>query len=121
MKRPFVAIVLSLLMAGCVRASTSVLMDRSAHPVPQLEVQVLLSEDEVSETCERVALISAIGGLGSNQGQIWNKLREEAGKLGANAVLISDTEAPGLGSWLVDGTTNEGESVALWCPGAVQP
>ena len=91
-------------------------MDRSAYPVPQAEVQVLLASDSVPTTCERVALISAIGGLGSNQGQIWNRLRDEAGKLGANAVLISDTEDPGFGGFLVDGTTNEGESIALWCP-----
>ena len=36
------ALLLTLAIAGCVTVSKSVLMDRSAHPVPQERVQVLL-------------------------------------------------------------------------------
>ena len=106
-----------LVLAGCVTASVTSLMDRSAYPVPELDVRIFLPEDTVPDTCERVALIEAKGGLMSNQGKVYKKFRQEAGKRGANAVAIQSLEDSGVARQLLLGTEHEGEAIALWCPG----
>tara|TARA_R100000808_G_C2127973_1_gene137807 strand:- start:186 stop:557 length:372 start_codon:yes stop_codon:yes gene_type:complete len=112
-----VAIVLSLpLLAGCVTASVTSLMDRSAYPVPELDVRIFLPEDDVLETCERVALIEAKGGLMSNEGKVYKKFRQEAGKRGANAVVIQAVEDSGVVTQIFLGTEHEGNAIAVWCP-----
>lgn len=45
-----------LTVAGCVTVSKSVLLDRSAHPVPQEEVTLLLATDSIPSRCQRFAL-----------------------------------------------------------------
>jgi hypothetical protein len=117
----------ALLVAGCVTVSKSVLMDRSMYPVPEQQVQVLLPGDSIPPACERVALLHASGDEDfTDEGDIWNKLREEAGKLGANAVLIHDIEDPGAAeriSSAVFGTESDrdADAVALWCPEGLGP
>jgi hypothetical protein len=118
--------VLTLLAAGCVTVSKSVLMDRSAYPVPRDQVMVLLETDSVPATCERVALLHGSGPEGlTDEGDMWNKLRQEAGKLGANAVHIRSMEDPGTGERVVSavfGTESDRDSdaIALWCPEGIR-
>ena len=106
-----------LLLAGCVTASVTSLMDRSAYPVPELNVRIFLPGDDVPETCERVALIEAKGGLMSNEGKVYKKFREEAGKRGANAVIVQAVEDAGVVTQVFLGTEHTGEAIAVWCPG----
>lgn len=113
---------LCLALSGCVTVSKSVLMDRSAYPVPQEEVGVFLEGDTIPSSCERVALLHASGDEDfTDEGDIWDKLREEAGKLGANRVLIRGIEEPGTGERVASalfGTSSDrdADAVALWCP-----
>ena len=87
-----------LALAACVTVSKSVLLDRSAHPVPQEEVTLLLASDSIPADCERVAMLHGSGPDGyTDEGDMWNKLRDEAGKLGANAVHMQSMEDPGGG------------------------
>lgn len=116
-----------LLVAGCVTVSKSVLMDRSATPVPENGVYVFLETDSIPSSCQRVALLHASGAQDyTNEGQMINKLRSEAGKLGANAVQLRGMEDAGTGERVVSalfGTQSDrdADAVALWCPdGAVQ-
>lgn len=121
------ALVLAMAVTGCVTVSKSILMDRSAYPVPQAEVQVLLEGDSIPSACERVALLHASGDEDfTDEGDIWNKLRSEAGKLGANVVFLQGIEDPGTGERIasaVFGTTSDRDSdaIALWCPDGVRP
>ncbi len=115
-------ILLVLLCAGCVSVSSSVLVDRSASPVPQNEVYVFLPGDEIPESCERVAILHASGNQdATNRGQMLDKLREEAGELGANAVEVRTMEDAGTGERVVAalfGTEadRDSDALALFCP-----
>lgn len=88
-----------LVLAACVSVSKSIL-DRSmmATPVPADEVHVYLPGDSVPE-CRRIAILSAKGDVDmTNEGQMIDKLRKEAGKLGANAIILGQIEEPGTGA-----------------------
>jgi len=119
--------VLCVVLTGCVTVSKSVLMDRSAYPVPQEQVQVFLEGDIIPSSCERVALLHASGDEDfTDEGDIWDKLRSEAGKLGANAVSLMRIEDPGTGeriaAALLDTSADrDADAVALWCPDGVSP
>lgn len=126
MKRRSTPVTLALAAAvfatACVSVSKSVLMDRSFAPVPKLDVYVFLLEDEVPEDCERVALLSASGEVDwTDESQMIDKMREEAGKLGANAIQIRAIEDPGTGERVVAAifdteADRDGSAIALWCP-----
>lgn len=60
-------LILALLAAGCVTVSKSVLMDRSAHPVPQEDVYVYLANDEVPGKLRTPRYPSRIGQPGLHQ------------------------------------------------------
>lgn len=113
---------LTLVLAGCVSVSKSVLLDRSAHPVPQEQVTILLANDSIPSSCERVAMLHGSGPDSfTDEGDMWNKLRDEAGKLGANAVHMQTMEDPGGGerfaAALFGGQADrDAEAVAYWCP-----
>lgn len=112
----------SVFATACVTVSKSVLMDRSFAPVPQQDVYVFLLEDEIPEDCERVALLSASGEVDwTDESQMIDKMREEAGKLGANAIQLRSIEDPGTGERVVAAlfdteADRDGSSIALWCP-----
>lgn len=118
---------LTALAAGCVTVSKTVLMDRSSEPVPQQDVQILLAGDSVPSTCERVALLHGSGPESwTDEGDMWNKLREEGGKLGANAVYLRSMEDPGGAERIASalfGTESDrdADAIALWCPEGVRP
>lgn len=113
---------LTVLIAACVSVSKSVLLDRSTQPVPQQNVQVLLATDSVPASCDRVALLHGSGPDSfTDEGDMWNKLREEAGKLGANVVQLQSMEDPGGAERFASalfGTESDrdSEAIALWCP-----
>lgn len=111
-----------VLLAGCVSVNKTVLMDRSATPVAETDVEVFLAGDEVPASCERVAILHASGDEDfTDESDIINKLREEAGKLGANALHLRTMEDPGTGERVASallGTSSDrdSEALALWCP-----
>ena len=120
------ALLLALVMVGCVTVSKTVLIDRSGTPVPREGVYVFLEDDSIPTTCERVALLHASGDEDfTDEGDMWNKLREEAGKLGANAVQIHDIEDPGAAERIASGlfgtqSDRDADAIALWCPDGVR-
>lgn len=120
--RTLIAIAAGALLAGCVTVGTSVLMDRSATPVPQQDVYVFFPDDSIAPSCERVAILNAQGSTDyTNESQMIDKMREEAGKLGANAILLQGIEDPSgaerfAGALFGTGSDRDGQSIALWCP-----
>lgn len=116
------ALIFGLCLTSCVSVSKSVLIDRSAYPVAQQDVSVFLPTDDIPESCERVALLHASGPEDlTDEGDMWDKLREESGKLGANAVLIFAIEEPGaaerIASEIFDTESDrDADAIALWCP-----
>ncbi len=119
--------VLGVVSTGCVHVSKSVLMDRSAFPVPVEQVNVFLPGDEVPDTCERVAILHASGSQDfSNESDMLNRLREETGDLGGNAVQIRSMEDADTGERVVSalfgtGSDRDSEAIALHCPDQGEP
>jgi len=115
-----------VVLAGCVTVSKSVLMDRSHSPVARDDVYVFIAGDTIPESCQRVALLHASGDEDlTEEGDMIDKLREEAGKLGANALHLRTMEDPGTGERVVAavfGTSadRDADAVALWCPDGVR-
>jgi hypothetical protein len=116
------ALILVAALSGCVTVNKTVLMDRSSTPVPASEVYVFLPEDAIPEDCERVALFDAEGEQDmTSEADMLDKMREEAGKLGANAIQIRDVREAGTGERIVGAVFDtpverRGNAVALWCP-----
>lgn len=111
-----------LLLAACVSVNKSVL-DRSMMntPVPKEEVHVYLPGDSVPEN-RRIAIRNAKGDVDmTNESQMIDKLREEAGKLGANAIILGDTEDPGTGAkgakaFLGTSANRKTQAIAVFVP-----
>jgi hypothetical protein len=122
MTRFIPAIAAGALLAGCVTVSKSVLMDRSATPVPQQQVYVFLPDDSIAPSCERVAILNAQGSTDyTNESQMIDKMRDEAGKLGANAILLQGIQDPSgaerfASALFGTGSDRDGQAIALWCP-----
>ena len=80
-------------VAACVSVDTSVLMS-GLDPVPMSEVQVYYASDELPEH-SRVAILHAAGSDGwTSPTDMIDKLREEAGRLGANAIVLQGISEP---------------------------
>jgi len=80
---------LSMPLTACVHVSRSVLSTaREAQPVPKEQVQVYLPGDPLPSH-ERIAILNTRTDAGSfAESELVEKLREEAGKLGANALVL---------------------------------
>jgi hypothetical protein len=115
--KPLVAL-MTISLAGCVSVNRSVLMDRSAYPVPMSSVEVLIESDTVPEDCQRVAMLHAEGAtLFTSEADMWDSLREETGELGGNTVQLLFMGGPDWTEWfLSDDTDRDATAVALWCP-----
>lgn len=84
-----ITIVALVLTTACIGVKRAVLVDRSANPVPPQEVSIFLPDDEIPEGCERIAVLAAAGDQSHAEfGDLLERLREEAGELGANAIHI---------------------------------
>ena len=93
------AILAVVLVTACVSVGRSV-VDTSfqMHPVERDDVFVYVGGDSIPEHT-RVAMLDAKGNTDwTDEGDLLNKLREEAGKLGANAIIWGDTDDAGTGA-----------------------
>ena len=116
MIRPSLVVAL-LLASGCApyheafrTVDSSVLSNEfQGYPLDAAEVEVFLATDEVPEDCRRVALLRAVPTV-----SVVNNLREEAGRLGANAVDLRDFRT-GSHSRHDQGDVHW-DAVALHCP-----
>ena len=120
MRRWVVGVV--VVASGCVHVSSSVLdHGYRADPYGQDEVYVYLIEDLPPSDCERVAILHASGSNNASETKIIDKLREEAGHLGANAIHIRSAEDAGnveraLGEVFGSPSDKDWDALALFCP-----
>lgn len=116
----------ALTAVACVTVNKSIL-DRSfmGSPVPMDNVQVYLPGDEVPEHT-RIAILNAEGDTDiTNEAEMIDALREEAGKLGANAIVLGELKEPGLGEEVVaafmdSATYRRGQAIAIFVPSLVE-
>ena len=110
------------LLTGCIQVSKSVLVDRSSMPVPKESVYVYLATDTIPSNCDRVAILHASGEQDwTDEGQMIDKLRSEAGKLGGNALHLQRMEDASTGERVVAAifdteAERDADALALWCP-----
>jgi hypothetical protein len=115
--KPLVAL-MTISLAGCVSVNSSVLMDRSAYPVPMSSVEVLIESDTVPEDCQRVAMLHAEGPeIWTSEVDMWDSLREETGELGGNTVQVLFMGGPDWSERLLtESPDRDATAIALWCP-----
>ena len=113
-------LLLTLALAGCIHVNKSVVVDRSDRPVPEDEVQVFFDRDEMPESCQRVAFLHAAASEDfTNERKLVAKFKEEAGKLGANAVKVQEaygSSSRASSSLFDSGSDREFDAEAFWCP-----
>ena len=111
-----------ILAAACVSVGKSVL-DTSfqVNPVAKEDVFVYVEGDNIPEHT-RVALLDAKGDTNlTDEGDLLNKLRDEAGKLGANAIIWGNTEDAGTGArvaqaFLGTSANRKTSAIAIYVP-----
>jgi hypothetical protein len=111
MKQPF-AITMCVLVAGCVSAQVTRLVQTVYPPIATAEVTVLADISELMVDTiryERLAVINMSGDSDgfTDQADMLNKAREEAAKIGANAII--------MGGYAQGNTfsSNEGSAIAI--------
>jgi len=100
--RMAVLVVLAGVLTGCVSVNRSILSrSRMTAPVPRDAVQVYFADDSIPQH-ERIAILNARGDESlTNEGQMIDRLREEAGKLGANAIILDQLRDPSTGERVI--------------------
>lgn len=99
------AALLPLLAAGCVSASVIPLGERNLEPVPRDEVLVYETLDDLPADADyrKVALIrTEANDDWDDREDLVNKMREEAAKVGANAIVLRGFEDPSTGERIVE-------------------
>ena len=82
-------LLIPLLVSGCVHVSKNVVVDRSNQPVPQENVEVYSRSEQLPDGCELVAYLHASASDDfSDEAEVVEKFRKQAGELGANAVTV---------------------------------
>src|SRR5688500_3939260 len=112
-----VPLVCLLLFFGCVSVNKSILAPNPPGRTFSVdEVTVYFESDTIPEH-SRLAILNAHGDIDTtDEADMIDELREEAGKLGANAIILGDIEEPGTGARIagaVFGTTTERETQAI--------
>ncbi|HSK21218.1 MAG TPA: hypothetical protein VK912_18835 [Longimicrobiales bacterium] len=122
MRKALFAVALMAAVAGCVSVNKSVLSSsRVAYPVPRDSVHVYLPGDSVPPH-ERIAILTAKGDENTtNEAQMLDKMRQEAGKLGANAIVLGDMTDPSstsrvLGALFGTPSNRKGQAIAIFVP-----
>ena len=99
---------------------------RVGQPVPRDEVHVYFASDSIPPH-ERIAILTGSGDDQlTNEGQLIDKLRQEAGKLGANAIILNEVKDPNTGSRIARAVlgipaNRKGQALAVFVPSLERP
>ncbi len=122
MRHRSVLAIIGLALAACVSVNKSVLAPNPTGRTFEMEdVYVYLRQDTVPEHT-RLAILNAHGDTEmTNEGDLIDKLREEAGKLGANAIILDEIEEPGTGTRIAAAildveTERQTQALAIYVP-----
>ena len=116
------AVVAALAVAACIRTN-AVILDPTAKPYPVVapdSVRIFASDKELDTlNYVSIARIEASGdGEWTNQSKMIEAMREKAGKLGANGLLLPNIHEPGAGAQVAaavfhTSTTRKGDVLAI--------
>jgi hypothetical protein len=122
MRTKLILFIFVLAIVGCVTVNKSILNPNpSGRVFAKEEVHVFFETDSIPEHT-RVAILTAKGDEDlTDEGEMIDKLREEAGRLGANAIVLGAIEDPSAGKQFVAalfGTSadRKGQAIAIYVP-----
>ena len=122
MRHRSLVLLAGLALAGCVSVNKSVLAPNpTGRTFEMADVYVYLGQDTVPEHT-RLAILHASGNPDvTNESDLIDKLREEAGKLGANAIILDEIEEPGTGARIAAAildfeTERQTQALAIYVP-----
>jgi hypothetical protein len=116
--RRLVVVGLALIVSGCVSAQITRLVPTIYPPISPDQVTVLVDISELmTDTIryERLAVItmSGDGGGFTDQADMLSKAREEAAKIGANAIILGGYEQGDFDALTGASLANEGSAIAI--------
>lgn len=92
----------------------------SRPPVPEDQVIIYRTADQVQGKYEEVALISAKGESSwTDESQMINAMKKQAGKFGANGIILDAVSEPSAGAkiagaFLGTGSERKGKAIAIY-------
>lgn len=108
-------------LVGCVAVNTTQLgMKTLRAPVPADQVMFYRTADQVPGKYEEVALLNASGdSFFTNEARMHKRMRDEAGKLGANGVILDAMSEPSAGAKVAAaifgvGAERKGKAIAIF-------
>ncbi len=96
-------VVLAVLALSCASAEVFRSTTKTFPEVPQDEVLLFFSEEEIKVPFEVVGkiLMSGASGMGVDCNDLVKKAQKKAGQMGANAIVAQDCNAPSTGKKVV--------------------
>lgn len=120
MKQTLTALLIVIAATGCVVTEHSMLSSKSFPPLTLEDVTIYMSEDEVPGDFEKIAILNAKASAEyTRSSKMYDKIRAEAAKIGANGVLYQPVIEPGQGAKIAaavfgTGTTRRVEMIAIY-------
>lgn len=122
MKHPLAIGICGLLLVGaCTRTNTAVLGNAPARtPVPAEQVAIYRTAAQVPSKYEEVALLNSTGTtMWTSEAGMLKSMRQKAGALGANAVILDAINEPGAGAKVAAavlgvGAERKGKAIAIY-------
>lgn len=111
-----------LALGACVSVNKSILAPNPTGRRFSMEAVYVYLEDDTVPEHTRLAILNARGDVDvTNEGDMIDELREEAGKLGANAIILGDIDEPGTGARIAGAvfdipTQRETQAIAIYVP-----
>ena len=112
---------LAMILSACVHTNATVLnKSLTRPPISKDAVVIYSSAEKVPGKYDEVALLNSRGDAGStDERKMYESMRSEAAKLGANGVILQETKDPGTGSkvahMLIGTSSNrQGKSMAIY-------
>jgi hypothetical protein len=111
-----------LALAACVSVNKSILAPNPTGRTFRMEEVTVYFENDSLPEHTRLAILNAHGDIDvTDESDMIDELREEAGKLGANAIVLGDIEEPGTGARIVGAvfdvsTERETQALAIYVP-----
>ncbi len=99
-----------LMLAGCISTNAVQLGQPNQYaPVKPEEVQVFMTESDVKNDFDKVAIINAEGNYAfANDEKMINAMKKKAAKLGANAIILGEFKDPSTVEKIADAVVGVG-------------
>ena len=115
------AVSLVALIVACVQTNAVRLGNAPVRePVPEDQVVVYRTAEQVPRRYEEVALLNATGEASwTNEEKMFNSMRKKAGEMGANGIILDAIIEPGAatkvaGAILGTGAERKGKAIAIY-------